>query len=151
MATWTAEQQHRLAFEEHLLTREFPHFSFYDRPNAGQTSVRGEHTTSAHNTYRLYVWIKEAFPYEIPALYVTKPCPLYGYRGKTIQSWGTSSKMHVWAPDWDNYVKICHRRVENWTASDTIIGVLMKGLLWLEAFEAHCVTGQNIDVWSLED
>lgn len=149
MATWSDVQRNRLYFEEQLLSNEIPHFYFQDRAQAGLTTIRGNHTTTANRTYPLCVWVKSNYPYEMPALYVTAPSPLYGYGGKTIQSFGTSHTMHVWEPDWNNYVKICHTKSEYWTASDTMVGILMKGFLWLEAFEVHCRTGQSIDTLSL--
>jgi hypothetical protein len=149
MAVWTENQRVRLVYEEGLLAEEFPHFSFQDRAQAGLTTVRGVHTSSANSNYSVCVWLKSGFPYEMPGLYITSPSPLYGYGGKTIQSHQTSHAMHVWAPDWNNYVKICHCKSEYWSASNTIVSVLMKGFLWLEAFEAHLRTGRSIDAYSL--
>lgn len=149
MAVWSESQRIRLASEASILAEEMPHFSFHDPVRAESTTVRGIHTSSANKTYNLCLWLKSGFPYEMPGLYVTSPCPLYGYGGKTIQSYGTSHAMHVWEPDWNNYVKICHCKSEYWTASNAIVSVLMKGFLWLEAFEAHCKTGRTIDSYSL--
>lgn len=149
MAVWTEDQRMRLVLEESLLAEEFPHFSFQDRTQAGLTTVRGTHTSSAGNSYNVCVWLKSGYPHIMPDLYITSPCPLYGYGSKTIQSFGTSHLMHVWEPDWNNYVKICHCKSDYWTASSNIVSVLMKGFLWLEAFEAHRRTGSNIDEYSL--
>jgi hypothetical protein len=149
MAVWPEEQRIRLAWEESVLRDEFPHFSFQDRTQAGLTTVRGLHQTSASNTYGVCLWLKNGYPHTMPSLYITSPCPLYGYGYKSIQSYGTSHYMHVWEPDWNNYVKICHCKSEYWTASNNIAGVLMKAFLWLEAFEVHRRTGSNIDSYSL--
>lgn len=149
MANWTESQRVRLAYEERILTQEFPHFQFYDRSSGGFTTIWGNHVTAASREYTICVWIKAGFPYEIPGLYVTSPCPLIGYGGKSIQSYGSSHAMHVWAPDWNGYVKVCHSKSEYWSASYTLVSVVMKGLLWLEAFEAHCKTGKSIDAYSL--
>src|SRR5436305_9677612 len=132
MANWTAEQAVRLAYEERLVAQEIPHFVFYDHALGGSTTVRGEHTTTFNQIYSLCVWIKLGYPFDMPALYVVSPKPLYGYQSKTIQSYGNSHDMHVWTPDWNDYVKICHTKGDFWTASDTIVSVLMKGFLWLE-------------------
>lgn len=156
MAFWTEDQRIRLAYEESLLRKEMPHFWFRDHAKGGLTTVWGEYTTTiANRTYMMCIWIKEGFPYKMPGLYVTSPCPLVGYGGKTINSWipsGSnlgSSAMHIWPPDWNNYVKICHNKDEYWDASDSLLGILMKGFLWLEAFEIHCRTGQTINDYSL--
>lgn len=149
MAVWTEDQRIRLALEESVLRAQFPHFSFQDRTQAESTTVRGVHLTSAGNNYNVCVWLTSGYPHALPRLYITSPCPLYGYGSKTIQSHGTSHAMHVWEPDWNNYVKICHCKSEYWTASNNIVGVLMKGFLWLEAFEVHRRTGCDIDQYSL--
>lgn len=149
MGVWTEEQRMRLALEESLLGEEFPHFSFHDRTQAGRTTVRGSHPTTAGNTYSICLWLKEGYPHTMPGLYITSPCPLYGCNYQTIQSYGISHAMHVWEPDWNNYVKICHCKSEYWTASNNIVGVLMKAFLWLEAFEVHKRTGCSIDSYSL--
>ncbi len=149
MATWSEIQRTRLSGEEQLLSGSIPGFSFQDRAKAEVTTIRGNYTTTHNKTYSLCVWLKENYPYEMPSLYITAPCPLYGHNGKTIQNYGTSHTMHVWTPDWNNYVKICHTKSEYWAASDTIVGIIMKGFLWLEAFDVHCKTGKSIDTLSL--
>jgi hypothetical protein len=149
MAIWSESQIIRLATEVAILAVELPHFAFYDRSQAELTTVRGTHTSSGGKTYNLCVRLRSSFPHDLPGLYVTSPSPLYGFGGKTIQSYGTNHDMHVWAPDWNNFVKICHCKSEYWSASNTIVSVIMKGFLWLEAFEAHCRTGRTIDSYSL--
>jgi hypothetical protein len=149
MAVWNQEQRMRLATEARVLQAEFPHFSFQDTAQAEYTSVTGIHCSSANKNYGVCLWLRPSFPYRMPDLYVTSPNPLYGHNFKSIQSYGTSHAMHVWAPDWNNHAKICHCKSEYWSASNTIVSVLMKGFLWLEAFEAHCRTGRSIDSYSL--
>lgn len=149
MASWSLQQQQRLAVEEQIIRSEMSHFAFYNKAQGGSTTVQGTHTTATNRSYNLCVWIKQAFPNEMPGLYVTTPCPLIGYGGRTIQSYGTSHEMHVWQSDYQDYAKICHCKTEFWTASDTILSVILKGILWLEAFEVHRRTGQSIDTLSL--
>jgi len=149
LSTWSREQQIRLAWEENLLRAEMPHFQFNNRATFGNTTVNGSYTSTANNSYSLAVWLKAGFPHQAPGLYVTSPMPLYGHNGRAIQSYGTSHFMHVWESDWNTYVKICHWRDDNWSASYTIVSVIMKGLLWLEALEAHRRTGRKIDSYSL--
>ena len=57
--------------------------------------------------------------------------------------------MHTWTSDWAEYVKICHCKEEFWSPSVTLSRVIMKGFLWIEAYEAHCHTGNCIDHYSL--
>lgn len=150
MGSWSQEQATRLAYEESLLLEHgFTHFNFHDRTVRGKTTVQGWHTTAAGNTYKLCIRPTKNFPNEIPYLYVTSPRPLYGYRGKSIQSYGAAHSMHVNQPNWNNYVNICHWKDSHWSAAYTLVSVLMKGMLWLEAFEVHRQTGKKIDDLSL--
>lgn len=150
MSNWSADQKVRLAIEKQTLDEEgLSHFTFYDSADSSLTSVRGLHTSAAGSVYGLCLRLGMGFPHQMPSLYITSPSPLYGYGMKTIQSYGTSHAMHVWEPDWNSYVKICHCKSEYWSASNTIVSVLMKGFLWLEAFEAHKRTGKTIDSYSL--
>src|ERR1700737_3813812 len=105
MAGWTYTQQKRLELEATILKHEVPHFSFYSPTVAGETNVQGHHTTAANKSYVLCIKIRAGFPNQMPLAYITSPCPLIGYRGKTIQSHGTSHSMHVFSPDWNNYAK----------------------------------------------
>ncbi len=149
MAAWAEEQRMRLAYEENLLRKEDFQFYFQDRTSSAITTVRGGYTSSSGILYSLCVWLQSGFPYEMPNLYITDPYPLYGYRDVTIQSYKTSHAMHVYESDWNDYVKICHCKTEYWSSSNTIISILMKGFLWIEAFEVHKKTGKTIDSFSL--
>jgi hypothetical protein len=149
MSAWSVSQRTRLAYEEALLTQEVSDFYFCDRELGGLTTVRGNYTSSSNNTYQVCIWIKIQYPIEMPGLYVTYPQPLIGYGGRSIHSYGTSHSMHIWESDWNNYVKICHTKSEYWSPSMTLLNVLMKGFLWLEAYEAHKRTGNYIDYYSL--
>lgn len=146
---WDHDQRVRLLLEEGILKQELPCFMWEDRIQRGETKVIGDYISSGGNSYKICLKISSNYPYEMPNLYIISPYILYGYAGKTIQSYGTSHAMHVWVPDWNNYVKICHCKSEYWSASKTIVTVLMNGMLWLEGFEAHRRTGKVIDSFSL--
>jgi hypothetical protein len=149
MSGWNTSQQQRLTAEKEIFRRELPDFTWYDLAEAQSTSIRGTYTSSAGNSYSLCLLIGSGYPLSMPSLYVTSPNPLYGYGAKTVQSYETSHAMHVWRSDWNGYVKICHCKTEFWSQSETLAGVMMKGMLWLEAFEAHNLTGHTIDHYSL--
>ncbi|HKV56918.1 MAG TPA: hypothetical protein VJO32_01505 [Ktedonobacteraceae bacterium] len=149
MANWTYAQQVRLGYEASLLKKELPHFDFYNPTVAGETTVQGYHTTAANRSYLLCIKVRAGFPNQMPYAYILWPCPLVGYGGKTIQSYGTHHKMHVFGPDWNNYARPCLVKEEFWRADNTIVGLVLKGFLWLEAFEVHCRTGKDIESMSL--
>lgn len=149
MDLWTEEQRVRLAFEEKLLKNELPGLWWEERINRGATKVKGDYHSSANNSYRICVCLSAHYPNTMPNMYVISPKPLKGYGNKKVTSYGTSHSMHVWESDWNNYVKICHWKDEYWSAANTILGVFMKGFLWLEALEVHRRTGKDIDEYSL--
>ncbi len=146
---WSEAQVVRLEVEEALLSEELPHFTMHNRHENGLTTVYGDYKSTAGASYRLCLWLKAGYPHSMPSLYVVEPAPLIGYGGKEMNSYGASHVMHCWPPDWNNYLKICHCKENIWTPSETVVGVLMKGFLWLEAFEAHKRTGRTIDEFSL--
>lgn len=149
MAIWSEEQRVRLALEAQILQQKVPHFYWENRIEPGKTAIRGDFRSTSGNLYTLCIKLPTDYPYAMPAMYVTAPCPLYGYNGKKITSHGTSHSMHVWESDWSNYVKICHWKSNYWSASNSLHAVLMKGFLWIEALEAHRSTGNDINNYSL--
>ncbi len=161
MVYWTNDQRKRIKEEAKLLQDKLDHFTFsLDKELQPQKNIAGEkpfspllvsgfHQSSIGKWYKLVVSIDQSFPYQMPGLYVTYPCPLIGFEGKTIPTWGTSAKMDVWKTDRGNYTKICHCRAERWSAKNSIVSVLLKGFLWLEAFELHCQAGASIDMYSI--
>jgi hypothetical protein len=53
--------------------------------------------------------------------------------------------MHTLENDSSGEVQICHWRQSRWDSSITLNKVMLKAMLWFEAFEQHLVTGQPID------
>jgi hypothetical protein len=150
MTRWSADQRYRIAFEENLLNEQgFDHFAFEAPTEAAITTVRGTHRSTSGKAYHLAVWLGQHYPSRMPGLYVLAPEPLIGYGGKRMVDYGLSHAMHTWATEWGSYVKICHCKAEFWSAAVVLVEVLLKGTLWLEAYEAHCRTGLPIDAYSL--
>ena len=50
----------------------------------------------------------------------------------------------------DGCTKICHFRPELWKDNNTLYQVVMKGLIWLEAYEAHLRTGASLSKYLAE-
>jgi len=63
---------------------------------------------------------------------------------ETINSVGSSHEFHTLSNGPDGCVQICHFKSEYWDASKTCVGVLFKGLLWLEAYDIYLKTGMSI-------
>lgn len=50
---------------------------------------------------------------------------------------------HTWGSK-DGCTQICHYKPVEWTNDNTLYQVTMKGLIWLEAYEAHLRTGNSL-------
>jgi len=136
--------------QKEILESELPHFAFQDLDQYGLTTIRGQHTSAAGFVYCLAVWLKGGAPHEMPGLYVLSPSPLMSHGNLVpMNSYGNSHRMHTWETDWAPYTKICFCKAEYWNPAETIVGILFKGFLWLEAYEVHCRTGHPIDDYSL--
>ena len=140
---WDLYQRQGLAVEAGLLKQEFPHFGIHEP--RGNTYVGGNQPTSAGNQYYLWVPIPPGYPDQCPNAYVFRPNPLPGYLNhRTINSYGCSHEMHTLSNGPRGEVQICHYRSERWEARITLVKVLLKCALWLEAYEQHRITGQSI-------
>lgn len=134
----------RLELERAILEREMPQFQLF-----GLESERyflGWHTTRISQLRcQLKLVIPSAYPDAMPSLYVSSPKTLLKHGNLGTINWeGTSHAFHTLQNGLAGCVQICHFKPELWDASKTCVGVLIKGLIWLEAYDAHIVTGRNI-------
>ena len=101
-------------------------------------------TTCDRKHYSLTLYLGSDFPDEKPELYVTRPKRLKKHGGRgCINDMETSHAFHTLENSDDGCVQICHS--EYWDATDTCVGVLLKGILWLEFYEAYLCNGGDID------
>jgi hypothetical protein len=134
----------RIELERQIISRNLPQFRLYafgtDRYFSGW-----QKTTVNHHPYKLKLNISPYYPDEKPQLYVSSPVTLYKYNSlKTINSLGVTHDFHTLSTGLDGCVQICHGGSGSWSASKTCVGVFMKGILWLEAYETHLITGKSI-------
>ena len=149
MSTWSSYQQYRLGNEQYLLrTSGFEHFEFHNATSSSTCYLAGYIRTSCDKSYSIRIDIPN-FPYECPSTYVTYPCPLNDFWGKSLVELGTSSTMHTLVPK-DNYVQLCLYKRSIWDSSVTLLKLIIKAHLWLEAYEKHLVTARPIDEFVLE-
>jgi len=140
-----SKAQHcRLVLERKLLAKEMPHFHLYNID--GNAYVSGWQTTrGSHQNYQLKLVLGYYFPDEMPNLYIVSPHTLWkADRYGTINEEETSHAFHTLSNGPNGCVQICHFKHESWDASKTCVGVLIKGVIWLEAYEAHLRTGKDI-------
>ena len=138
----------RLHFEKTTLSkvpgllRSSPIQSLDDHKRCG---VVCELQTDAGRRYTLWIRIGKAYPNKPPKMYVIRPKPFWDCRGRKLSSVGSSYEMHLLDPDEHGHPQICHYRDSRWTPNVTLYEVLVKGRLWLEAYERHRETGKDMD------
>jgi ubiquitin-protein ligase len=142
---WTAEQRQRLVLEHALLQSEgLTQFSVYWDRAADTYEASGPTSSSSGHWYHLRIPIPSSFPYQRPAMYLTDPFPLFMADGHTVSSLGVSHHMHTLAPSSSGWVQICHWRDARWHSGIFLQKVLLKGLIWIEAYEQHLATGRSV-------
>jgi len=134
----------RLNYEKRIMAEYLPQFQLYR--SGVNPYFNGYYTTPTNKkSFNLKVNILPWYPDEMPELYVTSPLNLYTCKGfDTINSKGISHEFHTLSNGPNGCVQICHFKTENWDASKTCIGVLFKGILWVQAYEMHLVTRKSI-------
>lgn len=142
--------QERLGYENQILKQDgLSQFLVYNDSPKNSYYLWGEHRTNIGKAYTIWSPIPSNYPYSYPPVYIYKPNPLIGYAGlKTINSYGnngTSHDMHTLSNGPNGEVQICHWRQNRWHSGITLNKVILKVILWLEAYEQHLVTGQSIN------
>lgn len=139
-------QEERLILENQVLTREgFSQFQIYAGKTAGDYYLWGEHRTNSGNSYIIWSPLPVGFPYSKPSVYVYRPNPLWGHGySKTINGYGISHNMHTLSNGPNGEVQICHWHSDRWHSGITLNRVMLKVVLWLEAYEQHLSTGRDI-------
>ena len=134
----------RLEFERQTMSRNLPQFELSGF-GSDRYFIGWQTTTIKRHRYKLKLNIPSYYPDKMPSLYVTSPVTLYHYNGRdTINSKGVTHEFHTQSAGPGGCIQICHYDSSSWDASKTCVGVFMKGILWLEAYETHLTTGKSI-------
>lgn len=132
----------RLQFETSILERYFPRkYKFENLYLANELLDVGVKTQSG-KVYRLNIRLKPDYPNSLPEVYVVFPLPLRRHNGTEID--GASHELHTLSND-DEKIQICHFKRENWNPNQSLYKIILKGRIWLEAYEGHLRTGKPID------
>ena len=138
---WSASRQKRLAFEKDLLERYFRNSVTWIDPT-DNTKVEIRVTCTNNREYTLRIYIPGDYPSSCPQMVVSDPSSCLRKRdGRVMNS--ASSDNHTWDSK-DGCTQICHYDTSEWTDDNTFYQVVMKGLIWLEAYEAHLRTGNSL-------
>ena len=141
----TKSQVLRLDLEKEIVRKQFhDDFDLHLYAHPEPCFVGWVTTTCQRTDYQLTLNLGRSYPDRRPELYVTCPTRLKKYRGVGyINDLGTSHAFHTWDNGPNHCVQICHS--EYWNAGHTCVDVLLRGVLWLEFYEAYLRNGGDID------
>ena len=143
---WSQTQQRRLSMEKGILEKYFPGRVTWIDPQ-GSTKVEVAMNTNNGKAYTLRVYVPGDCLNSCPVMVVRRPSsPLTLRNGDQVPC---SGDYHCWGKH-DGYTQICHYRACNWTSSNTLYQVFMKGRIWLEAYEGHLRTGRALSAYLAE-
>ena len=138
---WSQLQQTRLAYEKDLLENYFGNRVKWIDPR-GDTRIEITMTCTSNQEYVLRILIPQDYPNSCPEMIVAYPSYCLKLRDGTVMDSGSSDN-HTWGSK-DGCTQICHYKRSEWTDENTFYQVAMKGLIWLEAYEAHLRTGKSL-------
>lgn len=139
---WSATQQKRLGFEKNLLEKYFRNRVTWIDPT-GNTRVEVRVTCTNDKQYTLRVYLPSDYPSSCPEMIVSYPSSCLRRRDGSLMS-GMSGADHILGLR-DGCTKICHFDSSLWKDDNTLYQIVMKGLIWLEAYEAHLRTGHSLN------
>ncbi|GHJ47575.1 hypothetical protein Cs7R123_49170 [Catellatospora sp. TT07R-123] len=141
---WTAAQAQRLSWEINIVGNYFPTMRWYNAPDPARAYVEGVLRTNSGRDYSLRVYVPPTFPSTCPDMVVASPAPLRDRKGRKMDE--ASASMHTLGTR-DGCTKICHYRPNLWVPQNTVYLVLLKGRIWLEAYESHLRSGRDLDAY----
>jgi hypothetical protein len=129
----------RFHAEVDALQRSLPPnmFKFFDM-DSDKPYVKMVAITNSKNMYTMRVDLDE-FPEAIPKVFITKM--LKSKFGDDLDS--PSHEMHTLMSE-HGYTRICHYGNDSWQPNVSLNKVYLKCRVWLEAYEAHLQTGDNL-------
>lgn len=134
--------QRRYQAEQQVLNRYLTQnlFKFQDMgtPNAHLVMAA---RTNRKNIYTLYIPL-DGFPESMPKVFVTRM--LLSRSGDKLDS--PSASMHTLRSE-NGWTRLCHYGSSSWTSDVSLYKIYIKCRLWLEMYELHLQTGNDIDYY----
>jgi len=132
--------QNRLQAETEVLLRHIPQQAFrFEGIGGPNPYLIAAAVTKSGTVYNIVIMLKD-FPSSVPKAFVTKL--LRTKRGRPLDS--ASAEMHT-LPSENNCTRICHYGTDSWNPKVSLSKVYLKCLLWLNIYEIHLRTGEDID------
>lgn len=152
--SWSSSQQKRLGYEKGILTDYFgSKVSWINPTRRGDTRVEVRVTCTNDKKYTLRVYLPSDFPNACPSMVVIPPSSKwfsYYLRKKNGDKMNGMSASYHTLEGIDGFTCICHFDKCLWRDNNTIYQVVMKGMIWLEAYEAHLRTGKLMNAFLQE-
>ena len=143
--SWSESQRTRLGVEKAILDKYFPNDRVrWSNPSNVNSWVEITMASNSNKVYKIRVYLAADFPNSCPEMVMVSPQNLKQRNGTALPE--VSAIFHTIGMK-DGYNKICHYQPELRTADITLYQVFMKGRLWIEAYEGHLTTGNNMDVY----
>ena len=135
---WTSGQRQRLGVEKSILKKHFSSCVTWISPRRNsKIDVFVKCNSGTQHTLRVY--IPHDFPNSCPNVVFKEP-------ESRISDFQDQRSSHTYPlRNHEGYLRIRHCDERDWTCENTLYQVLVKGLLWLEAYEGHLRTGNSID------
>lgn len=132
----------RLRAEKEVLSRKLPGYGYqFIDMNTSKPYIVLPAKTNRGNIYTIRIELDE-FPNDIPKAFVTK---MLKTKSGTPMS-EPSASMHTLTSE-HGFTRICHYGNSSWTPMVSIYKIYVKCRLWLEMYELHLQTGQNMDYY----
>jgi hypothetical protein len=136
------EQSERIAFEEQIVPIYFPGAQFRDSPTGTNVDFRTGRNGRRYD-YLPRVELSLKYPHEEPGLFIQSPRILPMFQGDGVLNYRkTSHTWHIHENKNDDRVKVCY--TWGWDASMNCVLVLLRAVIWIDAYENHLNTGETI-------
>jgi hypothetical protein len=115
--------------------------------------VEGSVSNKYGDPFVLRIELGAHFPHQEPYLYVMSPRRLPKYGSGYVNDEGCSHAFHTHENGPNGLVSICH--TSGWNPSMTLVSVLFRGIIWINAYGLHRRTGKDLcdcmDTYSLQE
>ena len=128
----------RVAYENSLVKKYVPTFKLYQRD--GLFFFSGWIETKL-GRYKLRLVLDPEHPFAAPRLFLASPKVLYTADGRSVNSLGCSYRFHTESNGPGGSIRIAY--TDEWDASNTCVAALIKGIVWIEGYEKHRLTGRD--------
>lgn len=140
---WQEDQWERLLLDWKILQPEFPQFQILNIADPTQAFISGRYSQYEFRySYELSIYLYAGFPFQMPRIFVHDPLPLYLRDGRLLPE--DSEDFHTRTRTHSGATQICHDRPDLWNPCTFLLDVLVKGIVWVKAYERHLVTGMTI-------